>query len=92
MTQGIQRNARPLGFSASYLARITPKARPIARKRRDGWFVEALGDVFRAIIGRREDEVPDRLIDDVGFGSHTHAAELRTELNRLDAQLHARFY
>ncbi len=92
MTQGIQHSTRTHEFSPAYLARITPKVRPVARKRKDGWFVEALNDVFRVLIGRRQEEVPDALIDDVGFGSHTQDAVLRSEFNRLDAQLHARIY
>jgi hypothetical protein len=92
MTQGIQHSSRSHEFSPAYLARITPKARPVARKRHDGWFVEALTDLCRVLIGRRDERVPDALIDDVGFGAHTHAAELRSEFNRLDAQLHARIY
>ncbi|HEY3546189.1 MAG TPA: hypothetical protein VGK17_08865 [Propionicimonas sp.] len=92
MTQGIQHSTRTHEFSPAYLARITPKVRPVARKRRDNWFVEALGDVFRVLIGRTKDEIPDSLVDDVGFGNHTPAAELRSEFNRLDAQLHARIY
>ncbi|HEY3545122.1 MAG TPA: hypothetical protein VGK17_03410 [Propionicimonas sp.] len=91
MTQGIQRHARPVEFSAAYLAKITPKARPSTRTRRDHWLVKALGDVFRDLIGR-VDEIPDSLVDDVGFGSHTRAAGLRSEFTRLDAQLHARIY
>jgi hypothetical protein len=92
MTQGIQRNSRPVEFSAAYLARITPKTRPVPRERHDSWFVQALGDLCRVLIGRPVDEIPETLIDDVGFGSHTRAAGLRSEFNRLDAQLHARIY
>ncbi len=92
MTQGIQHSTGTHEFSAAYLARITPKVRPVATKREDGWFVNARNQLGRVLIGRRDDHVPDALIDDIGFGSHTRAAELRSEFNRLDAQLHARFY
>jgi hypothetical protein len=92
MTQGIQHSTRTHEFSPAYLARITPKVRPVTRERRDHWLVAALGDVFRLLIGPRVDELPDSLIDDVGLGNNTHAAELRSEFNRLDAQLHARIY
>ena len=94
MTQGIQRSTRPVEFSAAYLARITPKVGRVARKRRDGWFVEALGNLGRVLVRPRVEELPDALTDDVGLAAHTHphAAGLRSEFNRLDAQLHARFY
>ena len=92
MTQGIQHSTRTHEFSPAYLARITPKVRPVARKRPDGWFVAALNQLFRVLIGRRGEHVPDTLIGDVGFGRHATAAELRSEFNRLDAQLHARIY
>lgn len=92
MTQGIHRNAHPAEFSAAYLARITPKTRPATRTRRDGWFIEAVTDLCRVLIGRRDERVPDTLIDDVGLGAHAHARELRSEFTRLDAQLHARIY
>lgn len=94
MTQGIQRNTRPVEFSAAYLARITPKARPVVRKRREGWFFEALGNLCRVLVRPRVEELPGSLTDDVGLGAHTcpHPAELRSEFNRLDAQLQARFY
>jgi hypothetical protein len=92
MTQGIQHSTRRREFSPAYLARITPQVRKDTRKRADGWFVEALNSLCRVLIPRREDELPDSLIDDVGYGAHTRAAELRSEFNRLDAQLHSRFY
>ena len=94
MTQGIQRNTRPVEFSAAYLARITPKARSARSERRDGWFVAALRDLWRALIGRGGGELPSSVLEDVGLGTHSHAhtAELRSEFNRLDAQLHARIY
>ncbi len=99
MTQGIQRSTRPVEFSAAYLARITPKVGRVGRTRRDGRFVEALGKLGRVLVRPRVEELrveelPDSLSDDVGLGAHTHphAAELRSEFNRLDAQLHARFY
>jgi hypothetical protein len=93
MTQGIQRSSHPREFSAAYLARITPKTSPVPRLRRDSWFVEALSDICRVLIGRRVDELPDSLIEDVGLGtSRRAAAERHSEFTRLDAQLHARFY
>jgi len=92
MTQGIQHNTRIHEFSPAYLARITPKVRPKARKRQDGWFVKALSDVVGFLVPRRADEVPTSLLEDVGLGAGSPDTELRTEFNRLDAQLHARFY
>jgi hypothetical protein len=92
MTQGIQQSTRSHEFSPAYLARITPRARPDARKRPEGWLVEALSDLCRVLIGRRADEVPEALLEDVGLGAATREVELRSEFNRLDAQLHARFY
>jgi len=92
MTQGIQHSSRSHEFSPAYLARITPKARPKVRTRHDGWFVKAIGDVIRLLVPRRVDEVPTSLLEDVGLGAGSPTTELRTEFNRLDAQLHARFY
>lgn len=92
MTQGIQHRTRSFEFSPAYLARITPQARPVARRRSVGWFVEALRTLARAIVPHRQEEVPDALIEDVGLGTRARGHELRSELNRLDAQLHARIY
>jgi hypothetical protein len=79
-------------LSTAYLARITPKVRPKVRKRRDGWSVQALSDVIGLLLPRRVDEVPPSLLEDVGLGVASPDTESRTEFNRLDAQLHARFY
>ena len=92
MTQGIQHSNRIHEFSPAYLARITPKVRPKLRKRQDGWFTQAISDVIGLLLPRRVDEVPPSLLEDVGLGSASPDTELRTEFNRLDAQLHARFY
>ncbi len=92
MTQGIQHSGRIHEFSPAYLAKITPKVRPKASKRQDGWFVTALSDVIALLLPRRADEVPPSLLEDVGLGAASPDTELRTEFNRLDAQLHARFY
>jgi hypothetical protein len=92
MTQGIQHGARIHEFSPAYLARITPKVRPKVRQRQDGWFVTTLSDVIGLLVPRRVDEVPKSLLEDVGLGAASPDTELRTEFNRLDAQLHARFY
>lgn len=92
MTQGIQRSSHPVEFSAAYLARITPNTPPVPRARHDGWFVEALSVICRVLIGRPVDEVPNALLEDVGLGHRVTAREFRSEFNRLDAQLHARFY
>lgn len=92
MTQGIQHSNRIHEFSSAYLARITPKVRPKVRKRQDGWFVQALSDMIGLLLPSRVDEVPPSLLEDVGLGSASPDTELRTEFNRLDAQLHARFY
>jgi len=92
MTQGIQHSNRIHEFSPAYLARITPKVRPKVRKRQDGWFVQALSDMIGLLLPSRVDEVPPSLLEDVGLGSASPDMELRTEFNRLDAQLHARFY
>jgi hypothetical protein len=92
MTQVIKRSSHPVEFSAAYLARITPYTPPVTRVHRDSWFVEALSDICRVLIGRPVDEVPDSLIEDVGLGTHRTASELHSEFIRLDSQLHARFY
>jgi hypothetical protein len=92
MTQGIQHSTRIHEFSPAYLARITPKVQPLVGKRQDGWFVRALSDVIGLLVPRRADEVPTYLLEDVGLGAASPDTELRTEFNRLDAQLHARFY
>jgi hypothetical protein len=92
MTQGIQHSTRIHEFSPAYLARITPKVRPKVRKRKDGWFVRVLSDVIGLLVPRSADEVPPSLLEDVGLGAASPDTELRTEFNRLDAQLHARFY
>ncbi len=92
MTQGIQHSTRIHEFSPAYLARITPKGRPNVRKRQDGWFVRTLSDMIDLLAPRRADEVPTSLLEDVGLGAASPATQLRTEFNRLDAQLHARFY
>jgi hypothetical protein len=92
MTQVIQHSNRIHEFSPAYLARITPKVRPKVRKRQDGWFVQALSDMIGLLLPSRVDEVPPSLLEDVGLGSASPDTELRTEFNRLDAQLHARFY
>jgi hypothetical protein len=92
MTQGIQHSNRIHEFSPAYLARITTKVRPKVRKRQDGWFVQALSDMIGLLLPSRVDEVPPSLLEDVGLGSASPDTELRTEFNRLDAQLHARFY
>ena len=91
MTQGIQHSTRLHEFSPAYLARITPKVRK--ETRRDGWFAEALNALARVLIPRHLDEVPEGLHDDVGLGTTASADRTwRSEFNRLDAQLHARFY
>jgi hypothetical protein len=93
MTQGIQHSTRLHEFSPAYLARITPKVRKQTSRRRDGWFGEALNTLARFLIPRHLDEVPEGLHDDVGLGTTAGAERgLRSEFNRLDAQLHARFY
>jgi hypothetical protein len=92
MTQGIQHSNRIHEFSPAYLARIAPKVRPKVRKRHDGWFVQTLSDVIGFLLPRRVDEVPRSLLEDVGLGAASPDTELRTEFNRLDAQLHARLY
>jgi hypothetical protein len=92
MTQGIQHSNRVHEFSPAYLARITPKARTKVRKRQDGWFVQALSDAIGLLLPRRVDEVPPSLLEDVGLGAASPDTALRTEFNRLDAQLHARLY
>ncbi|MCC6497759.1 MAG: hypothetical protein IT193_16020 [Propionibacteriaceae bacterium] len=92
MTQGIQHRTRTYEFSPAYLARITPKARPQARKRSGGWLVDALRRLIRAVVHPRPDEVPGSLLEDVGLGARATSPELRAEFNRLDAHLHARFY
>lgn len=88
MTEGIQHSTRIHEFSPAYLARITPKV----RTRHDAWFVKAIGDVIRLLVPRRVDVVPPSLLEDVGLGAGSPHTELRTPFNRLDAQLHARFY
>lgn len=92
MTQGIQHSTRIHEFSPAYLARITPKVRTGARERRDRWLVEALNVVARVFTPRHSDGVPPGLRDDVGLGGAATDSELHSEFNRLDAQLHARFY
>ena len=92
MTQGIHHSTRIHEFSPAYLARITPKVRPQVRRRNDGWFVRALSDAIGLLLPRRADEVPPSLLEDVGLGAASPGTEFRTGFNRLDAQLHARFY
>ncbi len=92
MTQGIQHRTRTFEFSPAYLARITPKVHPQARKRSEGWFVDALRRLIRAVVHPRPEEVPGSLLEDVGLGAGATSPDLRMEFNRLDAQLHARFY
>jgi len=92
MTQGIHHSTRVHEFSPAYLARITPTVRPKVSTRKDGWLVRALSDVIGLLVPRRVDEVPASLLEDVGLGAASPDTELRTEFNRLDAQLHARFY
>ena len=92
MTQGIPHSTRSYEFSPAYLAKITPKVRPRARKDSEGWFVAALSSLRRAIVRRRAEEVPGSLVEDVGLSGHTSAHKLRSAFNRLDAPLHARFY
>ena len=92
MTQGIQRRTHSFEFSPAYLAKITPHVRPALSKRPQGWFVEALRRLAHAIVPTRDNEIPDALIEDVGLGTHRTGAERRSQLNRLDAQLYARFY
>jgi hypothetical protein len=61
-------------------------------ERRDGWLVEALNDLFRVLITDPTEHLPERLAEDVGLGTNPAQEELHADYNRLDAQLHARFY
>jgi hypothetical protein len=48
--------------------------------------------VIALLLRRSAEEVPPSLLGDVGLGAASPDTELRTGFNRLDAQLHARFY
>ena len=92
MTQEIPYRTNSHGTPSDTRATAASATRPVTTQRTAGRFRLALRDLLRSIALRREDEIPDALIEDVGLGTRRTAAERRSELNRLDAQLFARFY
>ena len=57
-----------------------------------GRFLESLRHLREQRWFRWLHELPDSLSEDVAPGPHRVAKELRSDLNRLDAQLRLRFY
>ncbi len=92
MTQEIPYRTRSSNSAPADRATRTSAVTPPGAERRDSWFAKALSDLCRVLIDRREDEIPDSLIDDLGLRGRAISRELRSEFNRLDAQVHARFY
>ena len=92
MTQEIPYRTSSYGTPSHTRATAASATRPVATERPAGRFRRALRALVLSIALRREDQIPDALLEDVGLGTRRTAAERRSETNRLDAQLYARFY
>lgn len=92
MTQGIPYGTTSYGIAPAARTARPPASSPVATGRPDRRLRWALRKLRELHLVQWLNRLPEALIDDAAPGPESSRAQLRSELNRLDARLSVRIY